>query len=138
MYCFTSSRFDWLTEKWAALPLEVGVIAPAFLQPEIGDAFQFLHPLGLREGASEAREQMVVVVHAADEEGWAIELFGDAAEIRIERVARGFVTQERSPVFGGENEMNGNGGFASAAFRSSASLVRAISRFGKTATPTRC
>ena len=46
-------------------------------------AFQFLHPLGLREGVSEAREQMDAVFHAADEEGRAIELFGDAAEIRV-------------------------------------------------------
>ena len=30
----------------------------------------------------------------------AIELFGNAAEIRMERVARGFVTQERATVCG--------------------------------------
>src|ERR1035438_447728 len=94
----------------AALPFEVGVIAAAFLQPEVGDAFQFLHPFGLRESASEAREQMHVVFHAADEDGRAIELFGDAAEIRVERVARGFVAQERPAVFGGEDQMNVNGG----------------------------
>lgn len=64
----------------------------------------------LREGASEAREQMDVVFHAAHEEGRAIELFGDAAEIRVERVARGFVAQERAAVFGGEDQMNVNGG----------------------------
>ena len=109
MYCFTGSRFDWLTEKWAALPLEVGVIATAFLQPKVRDAFQFLHPFGLRDGTSEAREQVDVVFHAADEEGRAIELFGDAAEIRMERVARGFVAQERATVFGGEDQMNVNG-----------------------------
>jgi len=110
MYCLTCSRLDWLTEKWAALPFEVGVIATAFLQPEVGDGFQFLHPFGLREGASETREQMDVVFHAADEEGRAFELFGDAAEIRVEHVARGFVAQERSAVFGGEDQMNVNGG----------------------------
>jgi len=54
----------------------------------LGDAFQFLHPFGLRE------------------DGRAIELFGDAAGIGMERVARGFVAQERSAVFGGESEMN--------------------------------
>ena len=67
-----------------ALPLEVGIIATAFLQPEVRDAFQFLRPFGLRDGASEAREQMDVVFHHADEEGRAIELIGDAAEIRVE------------------------------------------------------
>ena len=53
---------------------------------------------------------MHMVFHAADEEGRAIELFGDAAEIRMERVARGFVAQERPAVFGGKDEMNINGG----------------------------
>ena len=92
------------------MPLEVGVIATAFLQPEIRDAFQFLHPFGLRDGAPEAREQMDVVFHATDEEGRAIELFGDTAEIRMERVACRFVAQERPAVFGGEDQMNVNGG----------------------------
>ena len=49
---------------------------------------------------------MDVVFHAADEEGRAIELFGDAAEIRVQRVARGFVAQKRPAVFGGEDGMN--------------------------------
>ena len=40
----------------------------------------------------------------------SIELFRDTAEIRVERVARGFVAQERTTVFGGEDEMNVNGG----------------------------
>src|SRR6266700_7757176 len=94
----------------AALPFEVGVIATAFLQPEVGDALQFLHPFGLRDGASESREQMDMVFHAADEDGRAIELFGDAAETRMERVARGFGAQQRSAVLGGEDKMNVNGG----------------------------
>src|SRR5437773_8139453 len=94
----------------AALPLELGVIASALLQPEVRDAFQFLHPFGLRDGAPESREQMQVVFHATDEDGRAIELFGNAAEIGVERVARGFVAQERAAVFGGEDEMNVNDG----------------------------
>jgi hypothetical protein len=48
---------------------------------------------------------MDVVFHA-DEDRRAIELFGDAAEIRMECVARGFVVQERAAAFGGEDEMN--------------------------------
>ena len=38
------------------------------LPTTIRDAFQFLHPFGLREGASESREPMDVFFHAADEE----------------------------------------------------------------------
>ena len=94
----------------AAVSLEVGVIATTFPQPEVRDALQFLHPFGLRDGASEAREQMDVVFHTADEDGRAIELFGYAAEIRVERVARGFVAEKRPAIFGGEDEMNVNGG----------------------------
>src|SRR5437667_4668947 len=94
----------------ATLPFEVGVIATAFLQPEVRDAFQFLHPFGLRDGAPEASEQMDMVFHATDEDGRAIELFGNPAEIRVEGVASGFVAQELATVFGGEDEMNVNGG----------------------------
>jgi hypothetical protein len=53
---------------------------------------------------------MDVVFHPTDEEGRTIELFGDAAEIRVEHVARGFFAQERTAVFGGEDQMNVNGG----------------------------
>ena len=55
-------------------------------------------------------EQMDVVFHAADKEGRVIELSGDATEIRMERVARGFAAEERAAVFGGEDQMNVNGG----------------------------
>ena len=78
--------------------------------PRLRDPFQFLYPFGLRDGESKTREQMDVVFDAADEDGRAIELFGDAAEIRVQCVARGFVVQERSAVFGGEDQMNVNGG----------------------------
>ena len=68
----------------AALPFEVGVIATALLQPEIRDAFQFLHPFRLRDGAPKSREQMDMIFHAADLDGRTIELFGNAAEIRVQ------------------------------------------------------
>src|SRR5437667_9141176 len=88
-------RFADTEIRVATLAFEFGVIATAFLQPEVRDAFQFLHSFGLRDGATESREQMHVVFHTSDEDGWAIELLGDATEIRMERVARGFVAQER-------------------------------------------
>ena len=85
---------------------------PSRLLPQIRDAFQFLHPLGLRDGATKSREQMNMIFHAANEEGRAIELFGDAAEIRMEsRLAGdGFVAQKRPTVLGGEDQMNVNRG----------------------------
>ena len=94
----------------ATLPLEIGVIATFLFQPEVRDAFQFLYPFSLRDSASEPREQMDVIFHAADKDGRAIELFGNAAKIGMERVARGLVAQERTAVLGGEDQMNVNGG----------------------------
>jgi hypothetical protein len=79
MYCFTCSRLAHGEIHVAALPLEVGVVATAFLQPDVRDAFDFLHLFGLRDGAPEAREQMHMVLHAADKNERTIELFGDAA-----------------------------------------------------------
>src|SRR5262245_7114201 len=92
----------------AALPVEVGVVTAAVLQPKVGHAFQFLYPFSLRDGASEARKEMDVVFYAANADGWTIELLGDAAQIRMECLARGFVAQKRTTIFGGEDEMNVN------------------------------
>src|SRR6266516_115772 len=61
----------------ASLPLEVGEIASAFLQPEVGDAFQLLYPFCLRDGAPESREQMHVDFHSPGEDGRTIEWFRD-------------------------------------------------------------
>ena len=51
-----------------------------------------------------------MVLHAPDEDGRTIELFGNTAEIGVECVARGIVAQKRAPVFGRENKMNVNRG----------------------------
>ena len=48
--------------------------------------------------APESREQMHMILHAANENGPAIELFRDAAEVRVQRVTRGFVAQKRTAV----------------------------------------
>ena len=85
-------------------------IATAFLQPEIRDTFQFLHPFRLRDGAAKPREDMNVVFYATDLNWRAIQLFGNAAQIRMQRIARGFIAQQWATVFGGKDEMNVNGG----------------------------
>ena len=38
---------------------------------------QFLDPIGLRDGASKAREQMHVVFHAADEKGGHLKVLAE-------------------------------------------------------------
>jgi len=69
------------------------------------------HPIGFRVvSTTHATRPEIQSCDDADEDGRAIELFGDAAEIRMERVARGFVAQKWPAVFGGEDQMNVNGG----------------------------
>jgi hypothetical protein len=46
-----------------------------------------------------------MVFHAANLDRRAVELFGDAAEIRVERLTASFVAQKWTTVFGGEDEM---------------------------------
>jgi hypothetical protein len=94
----------------AALPFKVRVIATTFLEPRIRDAFQFLHPFRLRGRATKPRENVNMIFHAADLDGRTIELFGNAAQIRTQRIPRAFVAQQRAAVFGGKDEMNVNGG----------------------------
>src|SRR5213592_149641 len=94
-----------LAQQRAQFVLNSNLAVMFFLNRDV-----FLHPFGLRDGAPETREQMHMIHHAANENGRAIELFGDAAEVRVQRVTRGFVAQERTAVFGGENQMNVNGG----------------------------
>ena len=51
-----------------------------------------------------------MIFHAADLDGRTVELFGNAAEIRVQRIACRLVAQQRAAVFGGKDEVNVNGG----------------------------
>src|SRR5262249_15368131 len=66
-----------------ALPFKAREVATAFLQPRIRDAFHFLHPFRLCDGAPEPRQHMHMILHAADLDGGAFQLFGNAAKIRV-------------------------------------------------------
>jgi hypothetical protein len=52
---------------------------------------------------------MNMIFHAAYLDRRTIELFGNAAKIRMERIPRGLVAQQRATFFGGKDEMNVNG-----------------------------
>ena len=92
----------------ASLPLEVGEIASAFLQPKVGDALQLLYPFCLRDGAPESREQMHVVFHSPGEDGRTILPFGNLAQIRVQRRTKLLVPKKGTAVFGGEDEVKVN------------------------------
>lgn len=94
----------------AALPLKARKIPVALLEPRVRDAFQFLHPFRLRDRATKPREDMNMIFHAADLDGRTIQLFGNAAQIRVQCISRSLVAQQRPPVFGRKDEVNVNGG----------------------------
>jgi hypothetical protein len=49
---------------------------------------------------------MNVIIHAADDEGLAIVMREDAAEVTVQFIAQGFVAEKRAAVFGRENGVN--------------------------------
>ena len=78
--------------------------------PETGDALEFLDPIGLGDGAGVAGEDVDVVIHAADDDGRAVELFGDPAEIGMGFGTESGITEEWLAVFGGKDKVEVNGG----------------------------
>jgi len=51
-----------------------------------------------------------MVFYSAHEQWRAIQLFGGAAEKGVQRFAGGTITQPGRAIFGGENQMDINGG----------------------------
>lgn len=87
----------------AGLPCEIVQIPRLGFDPEGGAAFEFLDDFGRGGGAGERGEEMDVIFDAADDDRWTIEPGQDAAEVTVEFVAEGFVTEEGAAVFGGED-----------------------------------
>ena len=50
-------------------------------------------------------KQMHMILHAADDEGLAVQVREDAAEVAVEFLAKGFVPQEWVPFLGREDRM---------------------------------
>jgi len=89
----------------AGLPGEVAERWIAFFDPETGDAFEFLDPIGLGDGARVAGENMDVVLHTTDDDGRTVELFGNAAEIGVGFGPEGGIAEERVAIFSGKDKV---------------------------------
>ena len=93
----------------ATLPLKIGTMATALLDPYVRDTFQFFNPFRLRDGATESRKQMNMIFCSAYEDGRAIELLRDSPEVGVQCIAALFVAQKRSAVFRRKDQMDVNG-----------------------------
>ena len=100
----------YISSRVAPLPFKIRVSGPLLFKPAVGNAFYLLHPFRLCDRATETAEHMDVVLHPADDERRTFQRFGNAAKLLMKVVADGLVAQEWAAFFGGENEMDVNGG----------------------------
>ena len=70
------------------LPREIVQVGTFRFQPERRTAFDFLDHFRRLAGARERREQVNVIFHAAEDEGLAIVIRQDAAEVMVQFVAQ--------------------------------------------------
>src|ERR1051326_4029585 len=66
------------------LPLEGVKIPMLFLAPKTRDPFQLLYPIGLRDCAPEAAQQMHVIFGTANDDRRTVQFIGNPAEIRVQ------------------------------------------------------
>jgi hypothetical protein len=78
-------RLTDLKVRIASLPFEAGVSYTFLLQPLVGDAFDFFHPLGLGNRAAKTRQDVNVIFDATDEDRRTIQPLGNLAQIRVQR-----------------------------------------------------
>ena len=111
--CLNGFQRGWTDGEYAeaGLPCEpchfVGIF---LLEPEAGDSFQFLDPIGLGNGAPELGEDMDMIRDAADDDGRAIQFFGDISQERVGFGPERAVEQPGFTVFCGEDGVQIDGG----------------------------
>ena len=92
----------------APLPCEFSDRRTLRFHPKGRASFRFLDDRSEIAGAGQVKEEMNMVVHAADGDRLAIELHEDAAEIGVKFSAEIGLIKERTAVFRGENGVNEN------------------------------
>ncbi len=89
----------------SALPGEFGRIGIALFDPDTGNAFEFLHPIGLRDGAGHSTEQMNMIFDAANDERGTFQGFRSATQIRMHFLAKVRIAQKWLAVLGRKDQM---------------------------------
>lgn len=87
----------------SGLPCEIPKRWIALLDPNAGNAFEFLDPIGLGDRASLAGQDVNVVFHTANDDGRTVDLFRDPSEIGMHFMAQVWSTKEGLAVFGGKD-----------------------------------
>lgn len=82
----------------APLPCEILQVWVFGFNPEGGAAFEFFNHVRRVTGASERAEEVNVVLSATDDDGLAIQIAYNSAEVKVQFIAQGVVAQERAAV----------------------------------------
>jgi len=80
------------------------------LDPKVGPSLEFFHQIGLRNAATQVDQNVDMVGNSTDQNGRAIEIFGDSSEKSVNLPANIFVGQKRESRFGGEDDVQKDAG----------------------------
>jgi hypothetical protein len=92
------------------LPGKFDNLRKSFPDPQIGAAFEFLDDFGLRNAASQSKQEMNMIGNSADTKWRAIQFFGNPSEKSMNLPADIAVRKERESLFGGKNHVQINAG----------------------------
>ena len=89
----------------SALPTEFLQSRTLRLDPQRGAALDFLHHIRSTTRTRQRAQQMDMIIDSSDNDGLAIKIRQDAAQVTVQFLAQGAVSQIRTAVLGGENRV---------------------------------
>ncbi len=79
------------------------------LEPNAGNALDFLDPCGLSDRTAKPPKQMDVIFHTADDDRGASQLFGDTSNVCVQIFSTTGLAQKRAAILRGEDEVDIHG-----------------------------
>ena len=92
------------------LPSKFCNLRETLLDPQVGTSLEFFHQIGLRNPATQLDQNVDMIGNPADQNGRAIEFFGDSSEKCMNLPANFLVGQKRESPFGGEDDVQNDAG----------------------------
>ena len=75
------------------------------LNKKVGPPLEFLHQIGLGYAAPQLDQNVNMIGNTADQNGRAIEVFGDSPQKSVNLPTHTIVRQKRKPVFRGKDDV---------------------------------
>ena len=94
----------------SCLPGKFCNLRKTLLNPKVGTSLEFFHQIGLGNAATQLDQNVGMIGNTTDQNGRAIEFFGDSSEKGVNLPANIFVGQKRKALFGGEDDVQKDAG----------------------------